>query len=178
MLFKSSETFAFGEKDARNRNSIYSYTNHPDRNILALGTAWNAISVATRGADIVAKVGAAKQVLVNKHKFGPYMLYIPTAYETVMDEDYSPNKGNNTIRERIMQIGNISGIKVIDTLEANNVLLVQMTSDVVRLVNGFGLTNVQWNSEGGMVTNYKVMTIQVPQIRSDQSGNSGIVHMA
>jgi hypothetical protein len=63
-------------------------------------------------------------------------------------------------------------------LTADNVLLVQMTSDVVRLVRGMGLQNVEWATEGKMITKYKVMTIQVPQIRSDQAGRCGVVHLA
>jgi hypothetical protein len=106
------------------------------------------------------------------------MLYIPTAYETVIDGDYDVVSPGVTIRERIMKIAGISGIKVVDSLTADNVLLVQMTPDVVRLVRGMGLTNVQWATEGGMVTKFKVMAIMVPQIRSDQNGKSGIVHLA
>jgi len=53
---------------------------------------------------------------------------------------------------------------------------VQMTSDVVRLVRGMGITNVQWQAEGNMVTRYKVMTIAVPQIRADQNDNCGVIH--
>ena len=63
-------------------------------------------------------------------------------------------------------------------LPANNVLLVQMSSDVVRLVRGMGIQNVQWSVEGNMINKFKVMTIQVPQIRSDQNGKSGIVHLS
>lgn len=77
-----------------------------------------------------------------------------------------------------MKISGILDVKVIDTLPADNVLLVQMTSDVVRLVRGMGLQNVEWQTEGNFITKYKVMTIQVPQIRADQNGNSGIVHLA
>ena len=108
-----------------------------------------------------------------------WQLYIPTAYETVMDDDYDVSGSSlMTIRERLMKLGGIQGIKVVDTLPANNVILVQMTIDVVRLVRGMGLTNVQWSTEGGMVHKFKVMTIQVPQIRSDQNGKTGIVHLA
>jgi len=83
-----------------------------------------------------------------------------------------------TVRQRLLGIAGIKGIKVIDTLPANNVLLVQMTSDVVRLVRGMALQNVEWKTEGNMVTKYKVMTIEVPQIRSDINGKCGIVHMS
>jgi len=56
--------------------------------------------------------------------------------------------------------------------------MVQMTSNVVRIVNGMPIQNVEWKSEGQFVGNYKVMTIQVPQIRSDYNGNTGLVHLA
>jgi len=56
--------------------------------------------------------------------------------------------------------------------------LVQMTSDTVRLVDGMPIQNVEWSSQGGMVHNYKVMTIRVPEIRSDDNGQCGIVRLS
>jgi len=156
---------------------IYSYINHPDRNTQTLSVHWDAS--AKTGAMIVNEVIAMKQTSINAHHYGPFwMLYVPTAYETVLDEDYDATTPGTTIRERILKISGISGIKVVDTLTADNVLLVQMTSDVVRLVRGMGIQNVEWTAEGNFVHKYKVMTIQVPQVRSDQDGNSGIVHLA
>jgi len=177
MLFTST-TYAWGATDDRSRNSIYSYLNHPDRNLVTLSTygAWS--SSAATGATIVNSVLAMKQASIDKHYYGPWHLYYPTAYETVLDSDYDATTPGTTIRERIMKIDGIKKMQVVDTLTAANVLLVQMTSDVVRLVRGMGLQNVEWKSEGNFITNYKVMTIQVPQIRSDQDGNSGIVHMS
>jgi len=95
-----------------------------------------------------------------------------------MDKDYDSTTPGTTVRERILKVEGIMGVKVIDTLTSGNVLLVQMTSDVVRLVKGMDIQNVEWSAEGQMVTKYKVMTIQVPQVRSDQDGNSGIVHFS
>jgi hypothetical protein len=37
---------------------------------------------------------------------------------------------------------------------------------------------VEWQTEGQFITKYKVLTIAVPQVRSDQDGNSGIAHLA
>jgi hypothetical protein len=176
MLFTNT-TYAFGEKDARSRNSIYSYINFPDRNQVTLSTAWT--DAGKTAAQILADVVAMKDAAIADLHFGPYQLYIPTLYDTVLDEDYSTaGSSMMTIRERIMKIAGITGIKVVDTLPANNVVLVQMTSDVVRLVRGMGLQNVEWEVEGKMITKYKVMTIQVPQLRSDANGKSGIVHLA
>jgi len=168
MMFTAT-SYAFGG------GTIYSYLNHPDRNTVSLSTDWDGSPKTA--ADIIEDVLSMKQASINAKHYGPWMIYIPTAYETVLDEDYDTTK-SNTIRERILKIGGIQGIKVIDTLTANNIVMAQMTSDVVRLVRGMGIQNVEWQSEGKFITNYKVMTIQVPQIRSDQDGNSGIIHMS
>lgn len=175
-LLFTNTTYSFGEADSRSRNTIYSYINHPDRNPVTTDTAWDASGKT--GAAIIQDVLAMKQASINAFHFGPsWMLYIPTGYETVLDGDYDATTPGTTIRERILKISGISGIKVIDTLPADNVVLVQMTSDVVRLVQGMGLQNVQWQQEGNFINKFKVMTIQVPQIRSDQNGNSGVTHM-
>jgi uncharacterized linocin/CFP29 family protein len=153
---------------------IYSYLNFPDRNPVTLDSKWTNSGVT--GANIIEDVLEMKQASINDHFYGPWVMYIPTAYETLLDEDYDATTPGTTIRERILKIAGISAIKVVDTLTADNILLVQMTSDVVRLVRGMGIQNVEWMTEGKFITKYKVMTIQVPQIRSDQEGHCGIVH--
>ena len=167
MLF-TPRTYAFGG------GTIYSYVNHPNRNKVNLTASWAL--TGTTGATIVADVLKFKQASINAKHYGPWVLYIPTGYETKMDSDYSSAKGTVAIRQRILAIAGISDIKVIDTLRADTVVMPQMTSDVIRLVRGMGIQNVEWQTQGGLITKYKVMTIQVPQIRADQDGNSGIVH--
>lgn len=169
MMFTNT-TYAFGG------GTIYSLVNHPDRNLATLDANWDASGKT--GAQIIADVLEMKQTSINDYHYGPWMLYIPTAYETVLDKDYDATTPGTTIRERILKISGIKGIKVIDTLTANNLLFVQMTPDVVRLVRGMGLTNVHWETEGKFINKYKVLTIQVPQVRSDYNGRSGIVHMS
>jgi hypothetical protein len=180
MLFTNT-SYSYGEKDDRARNTIYSYINHPDRNTVTLSDYgnWDDSSVTSR--LVYNSVRAMKQSSIDAKHYGPWMMYIPTNYESVLDDDYEDTgqtATNRTVRERLLQINNILGIKVIDTLPDDNVLLVQMTSDVVRLVRGLGLQTVEWTTEGKFVHKYKVITIQVPQIRSDQDGNCGIVHMS
>jgi hypothetical protein len=172
MLFTDT-TYAFGTADDRSRNKIYSYVNHPDINAVTLGTHWDAS--AKTAAGILQDVLNMKAASIAAYHYGPWQLYIPTAYEVVLDDDYDTTTPGKTIRERLLSIAGLSGIKVIDSLEADHVLLVQMTPDVVRLIQGFGLQNVQYQTEAGWITKFKVVTIQVPQIRSDQNGKSGIV---
>lgn len=170
MLFTST-TYSFGG------GTIYSYLNYTNRNQITLNDNWD--TSGKTAAEILQNVLDMKQSSIAAYHYGPWMLYIPTGYETVLDEDYDTSgTSTQTIRQRIEAISGIQGIKVVDTLPAHNILLVQMTSDVVRLVRGMGIQNVEWQTEGGMITKYKVMTIQVPQIRSDQEGHCGIIHLS
>lgn len=171
MLFGSSASFTYGG------GTIHSYLSHPDINTVALGDAWD--DSAASPEEIIADVLNMKQASINDRYFGPWMLYVPTAYDTVLDQDYKTTGAgmSQTIRQRILQIAGIQGITVVDRLPANNVLLVCMQKDVVDLIDGMSMQNVQWDSEGGFVHNYKVMAIQIPRIKSDYDGRSGIVRL-
>jgi uncharacterized linocin/CFP29 family protein len=175
ILFQGGNAFAFGG------GVLYGYVDAPNRNLGTLCGAWDASGVT--GEDIVADVLRMKQASIADRQYGPWVLYIPQAYETKMDEDYNAvgTSGNaKTIRERLLAIQGIEEVKVSDKLIAiggkENVLLVQMRQETARMVTGLPLTTVEWNEMGGLVFNFKIMTIDVPQIRADQDGRSGIIH--
>ena len=171
ILFNGTSSFAYGG------GTIYGYTDFPSRLTGILTAPWDTAdsSSVDRGQMILADVLRMKQASIDNLFFGPWMIYIPTAYETAMDEDFKAN-GEKTIRQRILEISGIIDVKVVDKLSTDCVLMVQMTSDVVRMVNGLGVTPVEWDSEGGMIFHYKVMTIQVPQLRTDSEGRTGVIH--
>lgn len=158
--------------------SIYGYTNFPSRITYSM-TAPNAAgwSPATTIDEVLAMITASKQAF----HYGPWMLYTSTNWDRYLDGDYSSAKGDLTLRQRILSIRGIMGCKTIDYLQflTNQpfcMVLVQMTSDVVREVIGMDLTTIQWESHGGMQLNFKVMCIMVPQLRTDMNLNTGIVH--
>lgn len=168
MLFTNT-TYTFGS------GTIYSYLNHGSRNAVTLSLAWD--NASKTGANILSDVKNMKQASIDDKHYGPWMIYIPTGYETKMEDDYTSSYPKS-IRERLMEVQGILGIKVVDHLTADNVIMVQMTSDVVRLVDGMGIQVVEWKSEGGFVSHFKILCIAVPQIRADQAGASGLVHLA
>jgi hypothetical protein len=172
MLFGSASVLTYGG------GTIYTYLTHPDINTMSMNDDWNASG--GQAENIIDEVIAMKQALINDRYYGPYMLYIPTAYETVLDADYKTTAAgmSQTILQRILQIKGIQGVQVVDRLPVNTVLMVCMQKDVVDLIDGMPMQNVQWDSEGGFVHNYKVMTIQVPRIKSDYEGRSGIVKLS
>ena len=169
LLFQGSGSYTFGG------GTLYGYVDAPNRNTVTLSTNWDA-SAAT-GETILDEVRAMKQASIDDSYYGPWVLYVPTNYETVLDDDFKANS-DKSIRQRILEISGIQDVKVADKLADDNVILVQMTSDVVRVVEGLPITTVQWDTEGGMQVNFKVMAILVPQIRADQEGKSGLVHLS
>jgi len=168
MLFTGLNTFTFGG------GSLYGYTDFPFRTTRAIGTDW----ASDTGANILADVINMKQDAINDRHYGPYVLYVPTNYETVLDKDYDTTTPGTTIRERILKVDNIAGVQVADFLTSSNVLLVQMSPNTIRMVEGLKVTTVEWQTEGGMVHHFKVMAILVPQPRADQNDRSGIVHLS
>lgn len=153
--------------------TIYGYTDFPDRATTTISD-WSL--TATTGDTIVDEVLAMVQAQFDQFSYGPFVLYIPLSYATKMSEDYSSSKGDNTIRERILDIQEVSDVRVLDLLADGNVLLVQLTQDKVEMVNGMPLSNVQWDEGGGMTSHFKIMTIQIPRLFADKDGNSGICH--
>lgn len=156
--------------------TIYGYTNFTPRNTktdLTTPTGSNPEAVLQ---DIL----EMRDLLYSDFFYGPFVLYHSTAYDIYLDNDYFRTGGtsaNQTLRQRIESIDGISSVRRLDYLSSGYVLLmVQMTADVARAVNGMDITTVQWESLGGMRLNFKIMAIQVPQLRADFNGRCGIVH--
>ena len=165
MLFQGASTYSYGG------GTLYGYLDHPQRNTVTLTQNWDASGKT--GTEIVDDVLAMKQASIDARHYGPWVLYIPTAYETVLDDDHKTNS-ERTIRERILAISGIQDIKVADKLTANKAVLVEMNAETVRMVEGMAINTVEWEENGGFTMNFKVLTIMVPQIRADQNGHCGI----
>ena len=160
-------TFSYGG------GTIYGLTNYPSR-ITAVLTAPTASAWVP--ATTVKEVLDMRQKSMDKFHYGPWVLYTAPAWDEYLDDDYSSAKGDNTLRQRIEQIRGIQSVKTADYLTGFQMLLVQQTTDVIREVIGMDMTTVQWETEGGMQLNFKVMAIMVPQLRDDANGNTGLVH--
>ncbi len=157
--------------------TLRGYLDHPQRNTESLPEAWDGSGMTgeLRLADVLTLLSSARDDLM----FGPYVLYVPAAYETLLDDDYATGTNVSfTLRQRIEAINAISSLRVMDTLAADTLLLVQMTSDVIDLVIGQQPTVIQWETDGGFIQHFKVITIMVPRIKRDFNDRSGIVHMS
>jgi hypothetical protein len=158
-------------------SQVYGYLTHPDRIIKNDFTAPDG----TNGESILSDFLAARDDLYDANQYGPYMVYCSSDWDQYLDNLFStaePSAG--TLRNRLKEIDGIQDIRRLDYLNATDnpftLIFVQMTEDVARAINGMEIQTLQWDSMGGMRKNFKVMGIQVPQLRSDFNGNMGLLH--
>lgn len=170
MLFNGGKTFG--------GLTVYGYTTHPSRNVDTFGTGGNWSQAAKTGAQILTDLFTMITGLEADGHYGPYWLYYGgTAPGLKLAEDYKAAT-DSTILERLQATGRLSLVGTSSLLAADTVLLIQPSSDVVKMIQGEPLQTVQWDVHGGFQINFKAFTIQVPLIRSDIDGNSGIFHMS
>ncbi len=152
--------------------TIYGYTTATNRNTGSVTASW---ATAT-GAQIIGDVLAMINKAVADNMYGPYMLYVPYAAYVHMADDYK-SESDRTILERVKAVPGIIDVRPTSNLSGTNVIMVQMTRDVVDMINGIQPTMVMWESHGGMQMNFKVMAIMVPRVRTgDYNTQSGLVH--
>lgn len=154
-----------------NPSKVYGYMTHPDR---LTGTGYSSPTGSNGGTVLTNWLAIREQLYTNKF-YGPYIVYTSTDWDQYLDNLFStlePSAG--TLRKRLMEIEDIQDIRRLDFLNSSDypftTIWVQMTPETARAVNGMDITTVQWPSMGGMRLNFKVMCIQVPQIRSRFTG--------
>lgn len=139
------------------------------------GEAWDV--AGHDGNDILTDVLGMIAVMQGDNMFGPYNLYVNTTYGNKLNDDFKANS-DLTIMQRLEQI-NVGGrnlrVVVADRIPADNTILVQMTSDVVDIIDGQRPTVVPWASPSGMTLFWMVMAIVVPRVKDTYDGTSGIL---
>ncbi len=161
-----------GDTTLGTNNTIYGYATAPNRITGSTTTGWNVATGAQIMADVLAMIGAAK----TKEMRGPFMFYVDYTTMSNLGNDFK-TESDKTILQRILEIPGVAGVKESYYVpNADTVFAVQLTSDVVDMIDGMQPTVVQWDSLGGMVQNFKVMAIMVPRVKSTFALQSGIIH--
>jgi len=166
------ETMLFaGSNVAGTTNKIFGYTTQTNRNTGSVTATWVTATGEQILTDLLAMINRANV----DNMFGPYMLYVPIAVYSKMGNDFKANS-DKSILSRLKELPQIIDIKPTVDLAGTNVILVQLTSDVVDMIDGIQPTMVMWESHGGMLLNFKVLAVMVPRVKSDRETQSGIVH--
>lgn len=153
--------------------SVYGLTTEPNRNVGSLGTTW----VTESGENILAKVLAMIDVLVADGFYGPYWMFLPTAFGNALNRDFKANSDKSII-QRLREVEGLVNIIVADQMPALSVVIAQASKDVMAMGIGEEIQTIEWDQYGGMQMAFKIFAIQVPVIRSTRSLKSGVVHFS
>jgi hypothetical protein len=175
-VWKTIEDMALGNVAAygyQGKGSVYGIRTYPYRatKVLTLPTApgWSPSVLVEEILDM------KETARLNLHN-GPYFMYISSNWETYLDRDYSAAYPGVTVRNRLSQIGGISGVKQLDKLTGYQIILVQKSIRTLRMIIGMQPRVIQWMSPDGFEKNFRIVACVVPQFFSDIAGNTGIVH--
>lgn len=162
-----------GDTSLGTNNAIPGYLTAPNRITGTATATWNSATGANIIADVIEMIGKAH----DKQMWGPFMFYVSYGAYSNLGNDFK-SESDKTILQRVLEIPGVAGIKPSYYLptDGKTVLAVQLTRDVVDMVNGFEPTMVQWDSLGGMVQNFKIMAIMIPRVKSTYAAQSGIIH--
>jgi len=152
--------------------SVAGLLTHSDRNTGDLTAAWDA-SGAKPLQDVQAMIALSRKANYR----GPYNLYVPDEYYTMLSDDYKA-ESDKTWLERILALPSINSVQATSAITGDDVVLVQMTSDVIELGEAQDITTVDWDEQGGFEAHFKVFAGIVPIIKSTYSGQSGVTHFS
>lgn len=161
-----------GDTSLGSNNAILGYATAPNRITGSTTASWATATGAQILADVIAMIAAANA----KEMWGPFIFYVSYAAMSNLGNDFKA-ESDKTILQRIKEIPGVGDVKSNYYVpNSDTVIAVQMTSDVVDIVDGIQPTVVQWDSLGGFVQNFKVLAIMVPRVKSTFAQQSGIIH--
>jgi uncharacterized linocin/CFP29 family protein len=167
------QTLFLGNTALGTNLALYGYTTSPTRNTGSVTASWVTATGDQMVSDILRMIG----MMIADNMYGDYVIYVPYTVHTHMSDDYKANS-DKTIMQRLLEINGVSAIKPSWYLTGTNVVMVKMAREVVDMIDGIQPMTVQWDTNGGFTSNFKVMAIMVPRIRNDYNGQSGIVHFS
>jgi hypothetical protein len=125
------------------------------------------------GEDIHNDVMALMELLQADNFDGPYRLYVPLNYWNKLTFDYKSGTSGSIIQRLNEGFDGVLTIRPSQSLPADKVLLLQMTSDVVDVIVGQQPTLVSWEDGPGWERFFVVLACIITRIKSNILGNQG-----
>lgn len=167
---KLEEMFFVGETTVNlNGNPIYGVTTEANVNTGSATGDFGTLS------NIYPTFIAMIQAAAADHFHGPFEVWVYSTQYNEMLNVYTDGSGENAL-DRVLRIPQITAIHPTDWLSAGQLVMVQMTRDVVDLAMTQMPTLVEWMSPDGMLAHFKVVSIAAPRVKSDYATHSGIVY--
>lgn len=153
--------------------TIYGYTTLPARDT-ATAAVYGGGDFGTISEILPTYLGALA-ALAAKRYHGPFVSYVAlTQYHEMLDT-YTDGTGQTALA-RVKLLPQIDDVKPSDFLAAGNMVLVQMTPNVVDWRIALDVENREWVSGDQMSLMYCVLSAATPRLKTDSDGNAGIAH--
>lgn len=107
---------------------------------------------------------------------GPYGVWYSNGWSQYMNGDYSATYKGGTLRNRAAETDNVQFWRKADYLPNFQIVISQLTSDVIQAVTGMEFRTLQWDTHGGLQKNFKIMGIKVPRLRYTSDNVTGLLH--
>ena len=154
--------------------TIYGLTSHPARNTDTAtnfgGGDWGVID------NPVKTVAGMIRAAMDDYHYGPYVIYAAQTQYAEAALTYYEDGSAHTPLQRILQLPQVAAVEMLPTLDDGEILLVQMSGDVVRLAEAMDVQVREWASPDGMTSVFRVMLCGTPEVKARYDGKSGIVH--
>ena len=152
-------------------NTVWGYTNFPQRKLYTIPHGWNSAQ-----ANPVKDLLAMYQILIDNNMYGMYMVYVAKNLWSNLFEDYSTEKGDRTMYERLRACPSVIDVKPTPYMADNTVLCVVMSRKCVDLAIAEQLKNMQYDMGPSMANRFKILACLAVRLKHDQNNQSGIVH--
>lgn len=150
-------------------NSLLGLTNATNVNTVS-GGDWGTV------ANVYDNVISAITALQGDRMFGPYGMFVSnTQYLQMLT--YISNV-NQTALMRVMSIPGIQFVEPADQLTDGTAVIFQLTADVIDVAFAMDMAVVQWDENGGLTEQFKIMAAYAPRPKSDYDGRSGIAYIS
>lgn len=114
--------------------------------------------------------------LAAKRYHGPFRCYIHNTQYHQMLSVYDDGSGQTAL-ERVLALPQIKSVESNDLIAvAGDLVMVQMSRNVVDVEIALTLENRRWEAPDGSAMFFVVMMSAVPRLKTDYSGNAGIAH--
>lgn len=144
--------------------TLYGITDHPDT---ATGNTNSDWTVDGNESDIRDDIRAIRAVLKNDRNYRPggtgYLTYLGTEYYDELDDADPEGDGNQTIRDRVENLANISAVREADFLAEKSVLMFRPTMDVIQVGEAMAPSTVQW--EDPFRDHFRTIVSRYPRIK-------------
>jgi len=166
---KLEDTLFNGSTVVSGGHSLLGYINYTNSVEVALSGAWTG-TPANIEKDVVKLIAA----LEAKFHYGPFILYLsPKEFNDLRARD---SYADRSYLEILKSIASIEDVKLAAVLPQGDLCLVEMARATVDLSVGVDIMVVEWDTYGGMQSNFKVMAAMAARIKSDSDSNCGVAY--